>query len=129
MIKKVIDLVEYTGKTPIEKQLEIAKAKLALANSQYQKILGVQVQLASMSRFENVFDDDLNDVMKAFERLYNKEIIKCRNIAHACRNNIIRGSSLPEYIVKKNIGYQQVIYAYNRISSVYESALLLLKIK
>lgn len=126
MSKKSIDLIEYTGRTPIDTQLEIANKKLALANMQYKKSLDIQAQLSSVISAGDVFDKDLSDVLGRFESIYKANIAECRNVAHACRNNIIRGPYLPKYIVEKNIGYQQVIYAYNRISEVYESALLVM---
>lgn len=126
MSKKSIDLIEYTGRTPIQTLLEIANRKQVLANKQYQKSLGIRAQLCSVSYGVDVFDEDLGDVLEHFESLYKAQIVECKNIAYACTNNIIRGPYLPQYIVEKNIGYQQVIYAYNRISAVYESALLVM---
>lgn len=126
MSKKSIDLIEYTGRTPIDTQLEIANKKLTLANMQYKKSLDIQAQLSSVISSGDVFDKDLSDVLERLESMYKAQIVGCKNIVHACTNNIVRGPYLPKYIVEKNIGYQQVIYAYNRISSVYESALLVM---
>ena len=126
MSKKSIDLIEYTGRTPIQTQLEIANKKLALAKIQYQKILSINSQLSAISSGDILFDKELNNVLARFVRMYNVQILECNNIVNACTNNIVRGPYLPKYIVEKNIGYQQVIYAYNRISAVYESALLVM---
>lgn len=126
MSKKSIDLIEYTGRTPIDTQLEIANKKLALANMQYKKSLDIQAQLSSVISAGDVFDKDLSDVLERLECMYKAQIVGCKNVVHACTNNIVRGPYLPKYIVEKNIGYQQVIYAYNRISSVYRSALLVM---
>lgn len=126
MSKKSIDLIEYTGRTPIDTQLEIANKKLTLANMQYKKSLDIQAQLSSVISSGDVFDKDLSDVLERLECMYKAQIVGCKNVVHACTNNIVRGPYLPKYIVEKNIGYQQVIYAYNRISSVYESALLVM---
>lgn len=126
MSKKSIDLIEYTGRTPIDTQLEIANKKLTLANMQYKKSLDIQAQLSSVISAGDVFDKDLSDVLERLECMYKAQIVGCKNVVHACTNNIVRGPYLPKYIVEKNIGYQQVIYAYNRISSVYESALLVM---
>ncbi|QUG90767.1 hypothetical protein GR140_19065 [Pseudomonas putida] len=93
---------------------------------QYKKSLGIQAQLSSVISGVDVFDEDLNDVLVRLECLYKAQIDGCKKIIHACTNNIVRGPYLPKYIVEKNIGYQQVIYAYNRISAVYESALLVM---
>lgn len=127
MSKISIDLVEYTGRTPIQTQLEIANKKLTLANMQYKKSLGIQAQLSSVISGVDVLDKDLHDVLVRLECLYKAQIDGCKKIIHACTNNIVRGPYLPQYIVEKNIGYQQVIYAYNRISTVYDSALLVVR--
>lgn len=127
MQKKSIDLIEYTGRTPIKTQLEIAYRKQLLANSQYQKSLCIRAQLSTVACGVDVFDKDLNDVLARLECLYKAQIDGCKKVIHACTNNIIRGPYLPQYIVEKNIGYQQVIYAYNRISAVYDSALLVVR--
>ena len=126
MSKKSIDLIEYTGRTPIDTQLEIANKKLTLANMQYKKSLDIQAQLSSVISSGDVFDKDLSDVLERLECMYKAQIVGCKNVVHACTNNIVRGPYLPKYIVEKNIGYQQVIYAYNRIAAVYESALLVM---
>lgn len=127
MSKKSIDLIEHTGRTPIQTQLEIANKKLALAKIQYQKILSINSQLSAISSGDILFDKELNNVLARFVRMYNVQILECNNIVNACTNNIVRGPYLPKYIVEKNIGYQQVIYAYNRIAEVYESALFVVK--
>lgn len=127
MSKKSIDLIEYTGRTPIQMQLEIANKKLTLAKTQHQKMLSINSKLSSMSSDYSLFDKELNNMLARFVRMYKVQILECDNIINACTNNIVRGNYLPKYISEKNIGYQQVIYAYNRISEVYESALLVVR--
>ena len=127
MSKKSIDLIEHTGRTPIQTQLEIANKKLALAKTQYRKLLSINAQISSMYYDDILFSKELSNILARFVRMYKVQILECKNVINACTNNIVRGPYLPKYIVEKNIGYQQVIYAYNRIAEVYESALFVVK--